>query len=247
MLDLSPTLAGHRGLRTDLLVALKKAQPLTAHELAGRFGVTANALRRHLKALEEDGVVQYRREVRGVGGPVFAYSLSAAGEALFPHAYASALNAALEALVAQQGVDGVIGLFRRQWSEMVADVRPRLAELPLAERAQLIAELRTSQGYMAEAEVLEDGGALVREHHCAIRKAAERFPEICAAELAFFEDVLGATVERRSHILEGCNRCEYRVHPVDAGDASTTGGPSGVPSERGEDIRARTGAHKEQP
>jgi DeoR family suf operon transcriptional repressor len=232
MLDLPPTLAGHRGLRTDLLVALKKAQPLSAHELAQRFGVTANALRRHLKALEAEGVVQYRREVRGVGGPVFAYSLSAAGEALFPHGYASALNAALDALIEQQGIDGVIGLFRRQWSDMVSEVRPRLAELPLGERAQLMAELRTSQGYMAESEMLEDGGALIREHHCAIRKAAERYPEICAAELAFFEDVLDAKVERRSHILEGCNRCEYRVRPTD----STT-----------QETRALSGAHKEQP
>ena len=246
MLDLSPTLGGHRGLRTDLLVALKKAQPLTARELAERFGVTANALRRHLKALEEEGVVQYRREIRGVGGPVFAYSLSEGGEALFPHAYASALNAALEALLAQQGVDGVIGLFRRQWSEMVADVRPRLAELPLGERAQLMAELRTSQGYMAEAATLPDGGAMIREHHCAIRKAAERFPEICAAELAFFEDVLGATVERQSHILEGCNRCEYRVHPTDAATSDGVGPETGS-AQRADDIRPRTGAHKELP
>jgi len=246
MLDLPPTLAGHRGLRTDLLVALKKAQPLSAHELADRFGVTANALRRHLKALEAEGVVEYRREIRGVGGPVYAYSLSSAGEALFPHAYASALNAALDALVAQQGVSGVVSLFQKQWSEMVADVRPRLAELPLAERAQLVAELRTSQGYMAEAEALDDGGAVVREHHCALRKAAERFPEICAAELAFFEDVLGATVERRSHILDGCNRCEYRVHPAD-GSPSAEAGSASTPAQRGKDIWARTGAHKEQP
>ena len=62
------TLPGYRGLRGDVLVALKKAQPLTAKELGLRFGVTPNALRRHLKELELEGVVRYRREIRGGRG-----------------------------------------------------------------------------------------------------------------------------------------------------------------------------------
>ena len=45
MTAISPGLAGHKGLRGDVLVELKRAQPLTAAELAKRFGVTANAIR----------------------------------------------------------------------------------------------------------------------------------------------------------------------------------------------------------
>ena len=219
------SLSGYRGLKADLLVALKKAQPLTAKELGERFGLTPNALRRHLKALEEAEVVRYRREVRGVGGPVYAYSLTASGESLFPNAYADALVAALETLGAQAGPDAVVQLFRRQWVALVGDAGPTLAALPLAERAQLLAELRSSQGYMAEAvPAAGEGGeaVLVREHNCAIRAAAERFPEICAAERRLFEEILDASVERRRHILAGCNECEYVVKPrrARAGDAS---------------------------
>ncbi|MFO0070691.1 MAG: helix-turn-helix domain-containing protein, partial [Gemmatimonas sp.] len=76
MEDVVGALGGFRGVRAELLVALRKAQPLTAHELGEQFGLTANALRRHLKALEEDGLVRYERDVRGVGAPVFAYSLT---------------------------------------------------------------------------------------------------------------------------------------------------------------------------
>src|ERR671928_1165709 len=96
MQEWATALIGYRGLRSELLIALKKAQPLTAKELGARFGLTANALRRHLKSLEESGLVHYRREVRGVGGPRYAYSLSADGEALFPRATAPTLVAALE-------------------------------------------------------------------------------------------------------------------------------------------------------
>ena len=76
-------LGGFRGVRAELLVALKKAQPITAPELGQQFGLTANALRRHLKVLEEEGLVSFAREVRGVGAPVYTFSLTAAGEATF--------------------------------------------------------------------------------------------------------------------------------------------------------------------
>jgi len=45
----------------------------------------------------------------------------------------------------------------------------------------------------------------------AIRAVAERFPEVCAAEEKFLRDVLGAAVERRTHIASGCNACEYSI------------------------------------
>ena len=205
------SLSGYRGLKADLLVALKKAQPLTAKELGERFGLTPNALRRHLKALEEAEVVRYRREVRGVGGPVYAYSLTGSGESLFPNGYSDALVAALETLGERAGPEAVVALFRRQWDAMAAEAGPALADLPLAERAQLLAELRSSQGYMAEAVPGEDGSVVMREHNCAIRAAADRFPEICAAERGLFERILDAKVERRRHMLAGCNTCEYVV------------------------------------
>ena len=64
---------------------------------------------------------------------------------------------------------------------------------------------------MAEATILSDTNATITEHNCAIRAAAERFPEICDAESAFLEMMTGGTVERHQHILKGCNTCEYQV------------------------------------
>jgi DeoR family suf operon transcriptional repressor len=216
MRDLATPIGGYRGLRAELLVALKKGQPLTAKELGEHFGLTANALRRHLEELEADGVVRHCREVRGVGGPVYAYRLSDAGEALFPRSYDAALTTALEALREQQGVEGVVALFRRQWEAIAQQAKPELARLPLAERAQLLAELLSSQGYMAESESVAEGVATLREHNCAIRAVAERFPEVCAAEAAFIEQVLGAAVERQARIVDGCNACQYNVQLVRA-------------------------------
>jgi DeoR family suf operon transcriptional repressor len=68
----------------------------------------------------------------------------------------------------------------------------------------------SEEGYMAEVTALAGSGTLT-EHNCAIPAVAERFPEICAAEARFLADVLGAQVERREHMLDGCSACEYHV------------------------------------
>jgi DeoR family suf operon transcriptional repressor len=217
---------GYRGTRGEILTALKKSQPLTAKELADRFGVTANALRRHLKELEGEGIVQYQREIRGVGGPVFAFSLTEAGEGLFPRAYERALTEILDLVREQQGDEGLVQLFQRRWDEIARVARPELERLPVDERATRLAELLTSLGYMAEARVSSGALPVLTEHNCAIRLIAERFPEVCAAEERFIADLMGAPVTRQAHIAKGANCCEYCVRESGPGDRESTAAPS---------------------
>jgi predicted ArsR family transcriptional regulator len=54
---------------------------------------------------------------------------------------------------------------------------------------------------------------------------AERFPEVCAAEARFLQAVLAATVERTTHIVGGCNACEYAI----TFDAPAASAPPGEP------------------
>ena len=211
MPTLPTSLAGFRGIRGDVLIAVKRGQPITAKELGAEFGLTANALRRHLKELETEGLVRCAREVRGVGGPVLAYGLTEAGEALFPRAYDTTLTTLLDTVREQRGTDGVVELFRAQWERVASGAPAELASLPIGERAQLLAELLTSHGYMAEAGPTPNGDALIREHNCVLRAVAEKFPEVCVAEEKFLAEFLGAVVERRKHITSGASCCEYCV------------------------------------
>jgi DeoR family suf operon transcriptional repressor len=220
MHDVIGSLGGFRGLRAELLVLLKKAQPLTAAELGAHFGLTPNALRRHLKVLEEDGVVRYQREVRGVGAPVFAYRLSEAGEAVFPRRYATVLATALEALSEEQGERAVATVLAREWDALALEAEPVLAGLPLAERVQLVAELLTARGYMAEGEVLSDNAARLRIHNCAMCEIAERFPAVCDVEAQQLARLLDAPVARQAHRFDGCGSCAYEV--------GVTAGPAGA-------------------
>ncbi|MEP6766287.1 MAG: ArsR family transcriptional regulator [Gemmatimonadaceae bacterium] len=233
MQDVSVSLGGYRGVRAELLVVLKKAQPVTAHELGAQFGLTPNALRRYLKVLEEDGLVSYRRIVRGLGAPVYAFSLTESGEALFPRTYASALTTSLTALREARGSDAVREVFSKEWAALSADAAPLMKSLPLLERTALMAELLTSRGYMAEAvsepdehsheisngtshevAIDDEGVTTLRLFNCSMREIAEKFPEACEAEAQFVSEMLGVPMFRRAHQLRGCRTCEYSTRAL---------------------------------
>jgi DeoR family suf operon transcriptional repressor len=240
-LPVAPTLPGFRGIRGDVLVAVKKSQPVGVKELAAEFGLTANALRRHLKELESEGLVSCARQIRGVGGPTLEYSLTDAGEALFPRAYDTTLGTLLDTVRQEHGADGVVELFRAQWERVASGAKEELAALPLPERTQLLAELLTSHGYMAEAAEAPNGSdAVIREHNCVLRAIAERFPEVCVAEERFLAEFLGAVVERRKHIASGASCCEYCVKDREAGDGKRESGKREV----GTETSTRLSAHE---
>jgi DeoR family transcriptional regulator, suf operon transcriptional repressor len=206
---------GHKGQRGAMLTQLKRAQPLTARELSVKLGISLNAVRHHLKELEAEGLILHQREHHGVGAPVFAYTLTPAGEELFPRRYGEALSALLSAVVERDGREAAVGMLESYFGLLGGRMRAELQGVPQAERLDAVARLLSQEGYMAEVRVEEDTRsrteAVLVEHNCPIPAVAGSFPEICAAEAKYLADVLGAEVERTGHILNGCPACEYRV------------------------------------
>jgi len=198
------------GLRSSILLGLKRRHTATAKQLAADLGVSLNAVRHHLKELEAEALVQYRRKHQGVGAPAFAYQLTPAAAALFPRRYESTLNDVLDHVVRQEGRAAAVAVLRSRYESLAHRLQAELMSAPPAERLARVARFLSDEGYMAEAGTSATEGVLV-EHNCAILGVAERFPEICAAEAKFLSDVLGAEVQRREHILSGCSACEYRV------------------------------------
>jgi DeoR family suf operon transcriptional repressor len=219
MADLGVAVSGHRGLRAQILLEIKKSQPTTAKELSAVFGVSANAVRRHLKELEVDGSVAYGREQRGMGAPVFVYRLTAHGEALFPNRYEDALTDLLRHIEDKAGRGEISRLFVGQFKGRAELLKTELADQPVEVRLRRLVRMLSEEGYMAEWDSSE-GNIRLSEHNCAIRAVAQRYPEVCAAERRFLTEVLSAQVERRTHITEGSNSCEYSITPDADGDAT---------------------------
>jgi DeoR family suf operon transcriptional repressor len=206
----TPGLAGQKGPRQQILLELKKDQPLASAQLAHRLGVSGTAVRRHMKELETEGLVRYGREQRGQGAPTFAYTLTTAGESLFPNRYQETATSLLQHLVEKEGKAAAVEVLERQYEEIVNSVSGRMDGLDPNERLTELAHALESAGFMAE--TVEDGPAkqlFIR--NCAIQAMASCLPEICDAEQQMIEKLVGAAVERKTHIVSGCNACEYVV------------------------------------
>lgn len=201
----------YKGPRGTILVALKRAGALTTRQLGEQLRLSANAIRHHLKELRTEGVIGFRREKRGVGAPTFAWHLNAIGESLFPQRYKEILTEVLERIAEQSGRQAVVAAFESRFADLARKLQAELADAPRAKRMEVVLRALTEGGYMAE-WLDEEGGLRLKEHNCAIRALADRFPEICEAESRFLSEVLSATVERTAHQLDGCSSCEYRVH-----------------------------------
>jgi len=202
---------GQRGPRGEILLELKRAPETTARELAARLRVSLNAVRHHLRELEAEGLVRHDRQHRGVGAPVFAYRLTGSGEGLFPRRYEATLLQCLDHLVEREGREGAVRVLEAHFADLSQKLAEETAGKAPARRLELVARAMADEGYMAQAALVDDSSGTLTEHNCAIQAVAERFPELCAAEARFLEEVLGASVERRSHILSGCGACGYHV------------------------------------
>lgn len=222
MTAITPGLAGHRGLRGDILIQLKRAQPLTAAELAESFGVTTNAIRRHLKELEVEQLIQHVREQRGQGAPTHAFRLTDRGEALFPRSYDRELTAVLEFLERQSGRGAVTRFFAERFQGKADEILARLGDAPFDERVAAVVEFLKQEGFMPNVSVGSEGLRLA-EHNCAMHAVARRYPEVCDTELVFLTTLLGPGVQRDRHIVTGCNACEYAITRDGEADASAAG------------------------
>jgi DeoR family suf operon transcriptional repressor len=96
----------------------------------------------------------------------------------------------------------------------VAGARTRTADKPFDEQVAALTAVLDEDGYLADAQRLDDGSWRITEHNCAILTVARGYAQACASELAFIRDALpGASVRRVAHIIDGAHVCAYVVNP----------------------------------
>jgi DeoR family suf operon transcriptional repressor len=205
--------------KDDILTYLLKRGEATAHDLAKHFEVSAQAIRRHLKDLEAEELIEHRVVQEGMGRPNHLYQVSAKGRDRFPHKYDEFALSLLNTLSETVGKDQVGTLLRKQWERKALEYRDRLGTGHLTERVARLVQLRKAEGYMSEWHEVNDGdirqagsGYVITEYNCAISHIAESFPSICGHELEMFQMALGdCSVERTHWLVQGEHHCGYLV------------------------------------
>lgn len=196
-----------------VLMTLKTRGPQSVAVIAKAMDVTAEAVRQQMTRLHADGLVDSESHSAGRGRPTQIWYLTEAGHGRFPDTHAEMTVQMIGAVRQVFGDEGVEKLIQVREAAMLNSYhQAMLGAKDLAGRLELLVQVRSSEGYMAE--LRQDGSDyLFIENHCPICSAAKACMGFCRSELELFRNVLGAgvTVDREEHILAGARRCAYRV------------------------------------
>ena len=195
------------------LQLLKTRGPQSSPDLARELGITAEGARFQLTKLVEEGLVEVSVISKGVGRPAQVWKLTAKGNLHFPDKHSGLSEQLIESmqeLLEPEQVNAIIKLREKKASEKYQEA---LKDTPgLEQKIARLAELRNSDGYLAEWDKEEDGFMLI-ENHCPICAAVQRCADLCEAEMNTFKEIFGegVSVERVDHIIAGARRCAYKI------------------------------------
>jgi len=194
----------------ERIVTLLRRSGLTANEIAAQLGLTHNAVRAHLAALQHEGLVREGGRQRGISRPAVVYEVVPEAEAMFSRAYipfvAHLLNVLRERL-SQAELDEIMHLVGRRF----AAEWPRLqGDLP--QRIEAASALLEDLGALNTIEK-PNGGFVVRGHGCLLAAAVHGRPEVCRAIESLLAELLDVPV--RECCERGARpRCCFEVGPA---------------------------------
>jgi DeoR family suf operon transcriptional repressor len=205
--------------KQDILQLLLKQGQATAHDLAEHLQVSPQAIRRHLKDLETEGLILHQAIQTGMGRPNYVYTLSREGRHQFPDRHDEFAVSLLDTLAETVGPDQVGSILRKQWERKAIEYRQQLGSGSLKERVECLVQIRRTEGYMAEYYPVDETGVptaegdrfILTEYNCAISQIAESYPSVCGHELEMFAIALDGRVERTHWLVEGEHRCGYLI------------------------------------
>ncbi|HEY6139449.1 MAG TPA: methanogen output domain 1-containing protein [Thermoanaerobaculia bacterium] len=208
--------------RRAILLALKREGPSTIARLSAELQLTGEAVRQQLLQLQREGWIEARiarEQERGrTGRPATSYSLTEAGDHLFPKNYDLLNVAVLDAVSEELGAEAAVRVLRRVSDERVAAAEAQVQGRPLEERVNALKNLYFESDPYMDVEPASDGFYLI-ERNCPFYNTAMRRPILCNVSINALNRLLGVRVEREERFQNGDGRCVFHVHanePVDA-------------------------------
>ena len=201
--------------REAALSLMLRQGELTAAQLAETLQVSVQVMRRHLRSLEDEGLVEASPASEGQGRPSNRWRLTSNGRGHFPNGSEHFALGLLSSMTANLPSGMVEELLERQASDKAEDYRKHIGAGTVLERLERLVELRRQEGYVAEfhAELGQDSWVL-SEFHCSVQSIAQQFPCVCDQELELIRQTFpDCQVDRVHWLLEGNQACGFRLTP----------------------------------
>lgn len=177
------------GTKLDIINLLLK-QELSSQNLAAELGVSPAAIRQHLNTLEALGLVLRRKLVTSPNRPTYLYRVSPDGMRALPKRYDLLLVSVIEALIEQEGAQGMERIVCDAAHRVAARGRDRLRSPESQRRWEAILEwLEQEFAWQADVEVEASGGRRITIHQCPFQDLPRSPVDVCGV---FFTTLLRA-------------------------------------------------------
>ena len=201
--------------RETTLTLLLRQGETSAAQLASQLGISVQAMRRHLRSLEEEGLVESSPMPDGPGRPSNRWRLTDEGHHHFPDGSENFALGLLQSMAAHLSPEAMTSLLTQQATAKADRYRHELGAAPLQQRVELLAELRRQEGYVTELQADPEGqGWCLSEFHCSVQRIAEKYPVVCDQELELMRQTFpDCQVDRVHWRLKEGHSCGFRIKP----------------------------------
>ena len=189
-----------------------------AGRLATCMRISVQAMRRHLRSLENEGLVESHLVSEGPGRPSNFWQLTLKGQNCFNNGdgsekFALDLFSAIENNLSEKRVAEILN---NQTVQKAITYRKRIGSGSLNQRLEKLIELRKQEGYLSELSLPSDGmGWYINAFYCSIRGIAEQYPMFCDQELTLLKEIFSdCQVDRVQWRLESGHSCGFRVNQI---------------------------------
>ena len=188
------------GVTRTRLLGLLRRSTRSINDLASALGITDNAVRTHVAAMQRDGMVKSAGVERGTGGkPAQLYEITPQAEELFPKAYGLVLSELLQVLEEKEGRNRVTALLREVGRRAAGDHGAGEKD----EEARVLAAAGLLRGLGGDVEVERtDDGWRIRGFGCPLSAVVAGHDEVCLLAESLVAEITGLPVR------ECCNRGE---------------------------------------
>lgn len=202
--------------QTLLKLLLKNKGGLTLDELSKYLKISRNAVRQHVSALENNGIVTEGVTRPSGGRPEQLYVLTDEGKEFFPRNYSWFAQLMVESIAQESGVAGL----RERLGTMGEGVAQQLLSQNSVfktreQKVEKLSEVMEELGYNTRNFAVDSDALTIEADNCIFHNLAMKNPEICQFDLALLSTFTDSTVNHEECMAKGGNVCRFKFKAKD--------------------------------
>lgn len=198
---------------TKILMHLKSGSA-NLEEIAKTLGISKMAALKHIRHLEEIGLVERKAVKTKIGRPYYLFFYTDNAKSDFHSSDSAILNALLNYLRNNGHEDILDDFIKNRYEDYRRRYEAELGSLDPDERIKKLAVIREREYYMPELHKLSGGSYEFLERNCPIFKIAKDHPVACSLEQKLFSGILEMEVDATHRQSESGGICRFLIRKV---------------------------------